>query len=223
VTYPGTYWSIGAEDMVLYNHDFLAHDEYAPVRTFQLAHGVPVMIGEFGLQFPQNGGEQYLADIADIACGYGWHFALWNWNNTATFNYRHFDDTYGTDYMTTVESMLTDPCLTGIGNDRNPGGGPMLPEAIRLHQNRPNPFNPSTTITFDVPDNLSPGQHCSLVVFDLRGRLVQTLVDANLKAGRHRVVWHGRDNRGRTVPSGVYLYSLRSGGDRLIRKMVVRK
>jgi hypothetical protein len=68
--------------------------------------------------------------------------------------------------------------------------------------NYPNPFNPSTTITFDLPADAWVTLH----VFDLLGRDVVTLLNATRRAGRHSVPWHGVDNHGQTVPSGVYLY-----------------
>jgi len=222
-TYPGTFWSNGAQEMVRFDQDYLSRTEYASVRSFQQAHDVPVLIGEFGLRYPQNGGEQYLDDIADIACGYGWHFAFWNWNNTAECNYRHFDDIYGTHYMERIGAALTDPCVTGIGEFPPQPAASRAPAAIHLHPNAPNPFNPSTTIAFDVPEKNDIGGGFRLAVFDLRGRLVRTLVSSAPAPGTHRIVWNGRSDRGEPVPSGIYLCSLRWGGERVIRKMVVRK
>jgi flagellar hook assembly protein FlgD len=72
----------------------------------------------------------------------------------------------------------------------------------------PNPFNPTTTIGFTVP----AAAPVRLQVFDLRGRLVATLVDEELRAGQHEVIWTGSDASGREVPSGVYLSRLAAGG-----------
>ncbi|HOX27276.1 MAG TPA: FlgD immunoglobulin-like domain containing protein [Candidatus Krumholzibacteria bacterium] len=72
----------------------------------------------------------------------------------------------------------------------------------------PNPFNPSTTIVYEVPTATSVG----LQVFDLRGRLVRTLVDDSVIAGRHEVQWDGRDSNGRELPSGVYFSRLEATG-----------
>jgi hypothetical protein len=71
----------------------------------------------------------------------------------------------------------------------------------------PNPFNPTTTISFD----LARSQHASLAVHDLRGRRLVTLVDAVLPAGHHACNWTGRDHGGRALPSGTYLIRLRTG------------
>jgi Subtilase family len=97
--------------------------------------------------------------------------------------------------------------------------GPALPRVLALNQNTPNPFNPITTIAFELPQ---PGA-VSLRVFDLRGRSVRLLRDENLPAGRYRSTWDGRDDGGRSVASGVYFYELRTGGERLVRKMGLLK
>ncbi len=98
-----------------------------------------------------------------------------------------------------------------------------VPAAIHLHPNAPNPFNPSTTIAFDVPEENDIEGGFRLEVFDLRGSLVRTLVSSAPAPGTHRIVWNGRSDRGEPVPSGIYFCSLRWGEERVVRKMVVRK
>jgi hypothetical protein len=78
------------------------------------------------------------------------------------------------------------------------------PGAYTLGQNTPNPFNAETTIRFDLPD----GSEVRLIVYDLAGRKVRTLVQNYQEPGRHTVGWDGRDEEGRNVASGVYLYRL---------------
>ena len=83
------------------------------------------------------------------------------------------------------------------------------PAAVRLLGARPNPFNPRTTISFDLPRE----QIVSLRIYDVSGRLVDVLLSDDLApAGRNEVVWHGKDLAGRTMPSGTYCYRLESGG-----------
>ncbi len=96
-----------------------------------------------------------------------------------------------------------------------------LPREFRLNQNSPNPFNPSTAISYSVPEGSAV--RINLKVFDLRGRLVRTLVDEVHQAGTHRVFWNGTDETGRKVPSGVYLYCLQAGDWARTRKMVLLK
>ncbi|RPJ46803.1 MAG: hypothetical protein EHM19_03770, partial [Candidatus Latescibacterota bacterium] len=91
------------------------------------------------------------------------------------------------------------------------------PAVFRLHPNAPNPFNPITTVSFDLTD-AAPTR---LLVYDVSGRAVRTLVDAPLGPGAHRATWDGRDARGREAGSGVYLLLLESGARRATRKMVL--
>ncbi len=107
----------------------------------------------------------------------------------------------------------------GIGGGS--GGGIHLPRSFALSQNYPNPFNPVTTIRVDVPAGAS--LHTSLVIYDLRGRRVRTLVDGPLGGGSHLFTWDGRDDRGESVPSGAYIYRVSRGDRVLSRKMLLMK
>ncbi|MCH8838423.1 MAG: T9SS type A sorting domain-containing protein [Candidatus Marinimicrobia bacterium] len=80
-------------------------------------------------------------------------------------------------------------------------GGQALPQSFALHQNYPNPFNPSTTLQFDLP----MATDIRIVVYDLLGREVVRLMDQRLEPGYHQLVWNGRDRRGRSVPTGMYI------------------
>jgi hypothetical protein len=86
-----------------------------------------------------------------------------------------------------------------------------------LFQNDPNPFNPMTVIRF----SLESRTHVSLAVYDVAGRRVSTLLDGIVEAGDQRALWDGRDGRGRSLPSGVYLYRLRAGAFTETRKMTL--
>jgi hypothetical protein len=83
-------------------------------------------------------------------------------------------------------------------------------ERAGLGQNYPNPFNPTTRIEYWVPDGVGSvgGAPVSLVIYDVRGARVRTLVDARQPSGRYRVDWDGRDSSGTPVGSGVYFYRL---------------
>jgi hypothetical protein len=85
---------------------------------------------------------------------------------------------------------------------------PSLPQVFRLYQNSPNPFNPSTTIRFDLP---SAGP-VRLAIYDVGGRLVRHLAQGQLPAGTHTVVWDGRDSAGRGVSSGAYFARVEASG-----------
>jgi hypothetical protein len=91
---------------------------------------------------------------------------------------------------------------------------------VALHPNVPNPFNPNTTIRYDV---LEGGADVNISIFDVSGRLVRTLVDGHRAAGTWSVQWNGDDDRGRRVASGVYFYRMRAGSFVDTKKMVLLK
>jgi len=102
------------------------------------------------------------------------------------------------------------------------GGGATLPKTFALEQNSPNPFNPSTTINYQVPEDAG-GLAVSLNVYDIRGRLVRTLVKEVKGPGYYTAYWDGTNNHGQQVSSGVYFYRFSSEKYTLTRKMVLLK
>jgi len=102
-----------------------------------------------------------------------------------------------------------------------PADAPALPRAFSLSQNFPNPFNPSTTISYAVPEG--SGERVTLNIYDLRGALVRTLVDSERGPGTHTAFWDGTDGSGRRLPSGVYFYRIKAGDFLQMRKMVLLK
>lgn len=94
-----------------------------------------------------------------------------------------------------------------------------LPEVFVLEQNVPNPFNPETSIRYQIPDGPSPVK-TTLRIFNILGQEVKTLVSEIQGAGQYTVRWDGRDAQGDEIPSGVYLYQLISGDFIQTKKMV---
>lgn len=92
-----------------------------------------------------------------------------------------------------------------------------LPARFFLHQNWPNPFNPMTTISFDLPAASS----VRLQLLDVAGRVVRELVHEDMGPGTHKVQWDGRDDQGVKVASGVYLYRIKAGSFSETRKLVL--
>jgi hypothetical protein len=103
---------------------------------------------------------------------------------------------------------------TGIEDDP----APTLPKTFALHQNVPNPFNPTTIISYDVP---VAGGKVALQVYDVAGRLVRTLVDGLETPGEKRVTWNGLNSQGNRVATGVYFYRMTAAGFTKTRKMVL--
>jgi len=94
-----------------------------------------------------------------------------------------------------------------------------LPTRYELVQNAPNPFNPVTTIRYSLP---ASGK-AKLEIFRVDGSLVRTLVDGAMAAGRHQATWNGRDDHGRPVASGMYVYRLRAGSFTESKRMILMK
>jgi hypothetical protein len=94
-----------------------------------------------------------------------------------------------------------------------------LPDAARneLFQNYPNPFNPATTIRYSVARE----GDVDLIVYNVKGQKVRTLVDSAQPAGSYSAVWDGRNDGGRSVSTGVYFYRLRTGSYSEVKKMVL--
>jgi len=105
-----------------------------------------------------------------------------------------------------------DPLPSAVGVTSPPGGFDLA--------SFPNPFNPRTTIVFEIPKRESVG----LQVFDMSGRLVKELITTEpYTPGRHKVVWNGRDDAGRQVASGTYFYRLETGSYSETKRMVLVK
>jgi hypothetical protein len=119
-----------------------------------------------------------------------------------------------------VEAAIDDVAMeVFVPNNSAAGDAVTIPIRMALAQNNPNPFNPRTTIGFDI----SSPSHARLEIFSASGRLVRTLVDAVRPAGSHQVVWDGRDDAGRSVGSGIYFYRLRAGTFSESRRMTILK
>jgi flagellar hook assembly protein FlgD len=88
-----------------------------------------------------------------------------------------------------------------------------------LYQNFPNPFNPTTTISFTLPSKTDT----ELSVYNVRGQLVRRLVQRSLDEGHNEYVWDAKDAHGNPVSSGIYFYRLRVGKKILTKKMVLLK
>lgn len=99
------------------------------------------------------------------------------------------------------------------------GHGGVPAPRLSLEQNAPNPFNPETEISFSIPVQAE----VKLEVFNIRGQRVRTLVDEQLSAGRHTIVWHGDTQNGSSAASGVYFYRLTTPQSSAVRKMVLMK
>ena len=95
----------------------------------------------------------------------------------------------------------------------------LLPQAIRLLPNFPNPFNPSTTITFELTKRTA----ARLDILNLRGQIVKTLQNEHSEAGRYQRTWDGTDLHGKDLAAGIYLYRLQTDNGAQVRKCILLK
>jgi hypothetical protein len=85
--------------------------------------------------------------------------------------------------------------------------------------NHPNPFNPSTTISFSIPND----SEIELNIYNIKGQKVKQLVSDQFSAGEHSVIWNGKDNNGKQVDSGVYFYRLQTPSESYVKKCMLLK
>ena len=95
----------------------------------------------------------------------------------------------------------------------------LVPTDYSLSQNYPNPFNPSTIISFSLPSD----NHTILNIYDISGKLINTLLDKNMKSGYHNISWDGKDLYGQEVSTGAYVYTLYTNDMSLSGKMILLK
>ena len=94
-----------------------------------------------------------------------------------------------------------------------------LPDNFFLFNNYPNPFNPSTIISYNLPID----SHVNIAIFDVLGRKVKTLTDQYMKVGKHLIQWNGVNDQGKLVAGGVYIYKIQSGDYKESKKMILVK
>ena len=94
-----------------------------------------------------------------------------------------------------------------------------LPTEFALHHNYPNPFNPVTTLRYDLPEQAN----VNIIIYDLLGREVRTLVNTTQDAGFKSVIWDATNDYGKPVSAGVYLYHIQAGEFVQTKKMVLLK
>jgi len=94
-----------------------------------------------------------------------------------------------------------------------------IPDQFAVHQNYPNPFNPITSLRYDLPED----GLVNIIIYDMMGRMVKTLVNSSQTAGYKSIIWNATNNRNEPVSAGLYLYTIQAGEFRQTRKMVLLK
>lgn len=159
--------------------------------------------------------------------GNGTNVSAGGYTNRVLYNpfsyYQVWDAGYGVPAGEDYHLLMVGHVLNNIFNFA-PNGAPddvddTAVAATRMLGNFPNPFNPTTTIKF----NLANTEHVNLAVYDISGRLVKQLVNGQMDAGEKNIVWNGKDQSGQRVASGVYFYKMSAGDYSATDKMVMLK
>ncbi len=177
-------------------------------------------------------------ETSDIACCYNKGDRLYvsdiNWNEILIFNIASplhpvLIDSYAWEYRVN-DFYVSGSCLyTANGSyhgmaildlEAIPNDDPQTVAPIENNlANHPNPFNPTTTISFSIAEDAA----VRLEIFNIRGQLVKTMVEERLEAGIHEAVWNGKDTQNLSVASGIYFCRLKSGSKDVTKKMVLLK
>ena len=149
---------------------------------------------------------------------YGTKVTLTAYANTGyTFNY------WNTDLIDTTNSktIVMDENKTLIANFSTSSDVQEMPEetpqSFMLYQNYPNPFNPETTIYYQLAENC----HVKISVYNLKGQLINIVVDEHKNAGVHFITWRAKDTSGNELPSGVYLFRIKAKDFEQVKKMAL--
>jgi hypothetical protein len=112
--------------------------------------------------------------------------------------------------------------MTSITDDETVSVSPdegTLPKQFALYPAYPNPFNPITTLGYELPEDAM----VNITIYDMMGRMVKTLVNSKQTAGYKSIQWNATSDRNEPVSAGLYLYTIDTGGFRETRKMVLLK
>ncbi len=138
----------------------------------------------------------------------------------------HFNPIANVEYSDNVIITSNDPQqeqvvinVYGTGQGVSNDDENLIPQITELQGNYPNPFNPQTAIKYAVKQD----GNVSLKIFNLKGQLVKTLVNDDVKAGFHSIVWDGKNNFGTDVATGIYLYRLETKTYNQTKKMMLMK
>jgi hypothetical protein len=192
-----TYWDA-------YDQLWVAVDDYAPAQTDSLHNNFTVLNFKWHTYYRVFNPAVAAGDTSSDDYGDGFRSVAFSADGTIA-------------YMTAsdVGAIYAFQNLDAKVDERDSG----LPEAYKLAQNYPNPFNPATTITYEIASS----EHVKLVVYNVIGQKIRTLVNNVETAGSHTVVWDGRMDNGVAVPSGMYVYRLETSMGSMAKTAVLIK
>jgi hypothetical protein len=174
-------------------------------------NGVPVHHQTFRDMIPNTTGQGITLEVGDTL-EYSYNFTLNNSFAEENCKFVAFVQSNVNKHIL-QGARVTIPDLNALAADDE-----VIPNAFALRQNFPNPFNAETRIDFETAGGL-----VNLEIYDLNGALVTALVQENMAAGRHSIIWDGTNSHGKPVTSGVYFYRLQDTNGSDMRKMTLLK
>ncbi|MBN2416318.1 T9SS type A sorting domain-containing protein [bacterium] len=169
---------------------------------------------------------QFYADSTNNVVGQEFKFGIGGGDNEGGYGNNHIAniDDAGAAYTIYTQFGSIDPVFYDawdfdlmMPTDVDDAGS--QPLTFQLNQNYPNPFNPETRISYTIPRDVT----VTLSVYNLLGQKIATLVDGRMTAGSHVVTWNGKDQFGRQVGTGVYIYRIDAGTFNATNKMLLMK
>ena len=129
-------------------------------------------------------------------------------------------DSYNDQATSNILSVhVSGGALAKQSSEQTPAIAIAVPEKVELNGNFPNPFNPTTTIKFGLPED----GYVQLNIYSMSSQKVRTLIDGQVSKGYHQIVWDGRNESGQPVSGGLYVYVLKTGNKRMLKKMLLVK
>jgi hypothetical protein len=208
---------IAGNGVIVRVSDWIAYGGCLGINTFDAveAAGSSVRIAEFTNPNGQPGQYDYAAALANTYQAENADVVYMPYDLALIFNAPGWTPPVGYEGVS-ARAIILEDILTGFGEQGTSGAVNVdLPASVLSVSNFPNPFNPSTTIKLNLPK----AGDVSLKVFNVRGELVRTLVDGQMVAGEHSIIWDGKTNAGSQSASGVYFYENRANGQVKINKM----
>ncbi|MEA1986512.1 MAG: T9SS type A sorting domain-containing protein [Candidatus Marinimicrobia bacterium] len=146
----------------------------------------------------------------------------WNINNCDSISINGVSDTNSIGSMDFYPKADTAYTLTAYNEDGSITSNSISVKVnvvFNLSQNYPNPFNATTTIPFDIENDAN----VKLVIYNILGQKVKTVVDRDCNAGHYDIIWHATNDMGNVVPSGIYIYKIESDKNSNVKKLLFLK
>jgi hypothetical protein len=134
------------------------------------------------------------------------------------FKSKHADEVNFNNHLKLSQAWLNDQPIQ-INTTANITNNSLIPKRLGLSPNYPNPFNQETVFQVSIPE--LPDNKILLVVYNLRGQVVRTLLDGNYAPGKYSIHWDGKDDNGCSITSGGYFGILNAGNETIVQKLIL--